>query len=39
MTLDEMIPTPEQEFELCVDTHGIHEYSLKYIHIFFYIGN
>ncbi|XP_076179265.1 PITH domain-containing protein CG6153 isoform X2 [Ptiloglossa arizonensis] len=31
MTLDEMIPTPEQEFELCVDTHGIHEYSLKVV--------
>ncbi|XP_053983319.1 PITH domain-containing protein GA19395 [Hylaeus anthracinus] len=31
MTLDDAATTSEQEFELCVDTHGIHEYSLKVV--------
>lgn len=30
MTFDDISTEPEQEFELCVDTNGIHEYPLKY---------
>lgn len=33
MTFDDISTEPEQEFELCVDTNGIHEYSLKYIYL------
>lgn len=31
MTFDDVATEPEQEFELCVDTMGVHEYSLKYV--------
>lgn len=29
MTFDDVAMEPEQEFELCVDTQGVHEYSPK----------
>lgn len=32
MTFDDVATEPEQEFELYVDTHGVHEYSTKYVH-------
>ncbi|XP_043257604.1 PITH domain-containing protein GA19395 [Colletes gigas] len=31
MTLDDVATEPEQEFELCIDMHGMHEYSLKIV--------
>lgn len=31
MTFDDVVTEPEQEFELCVDTHGVHEYSPKVV--------
>ncbi|XP_050588185.1 PITH domain-containing protein GA19395 isoform X2 [Bombus affinis] len=31
MTFDDVATEPEQEFELCVDTMGVHEYSLKVV--------
>ncbi|KAK1120822.1 hypothetical protein K0M31_011026 [Melipona bicolor] len=31
MTFDDVTIEPEQEFELCVDTNGIHEYSPKIV--------
>ncbi|XP_006612046.1 PITH domain-containing protein GA19395 [Apis dorsata] len=31
MTFDDISTEPEQEFELCVDTNGIHEYPLKIV--------
>nr|XP_012134804.1 PREDICTED: PITH domain-containing protein GA19395 isoform X1 [Megachile rotundata] len=31
MTFDNTAVEPEQEFELCVDTHGVHEYSPKVV--------
>ncbi|OAD59835.1 hypothetical protein WN48_07955 [Eufriesea mexicana] len=31
MTFDDVTIEPEQEFELCVDTNGIHEYSPKVV--------
>lgn len=35
MTFDDVITTPEQEFELINDVYGSHEYSVKYIFILF----
>ena len=32
MTFDDLSIEPEQEFELCVDANGIHEYSPKYVY-------
>ncbi|XP_076237524.1 PITH domain-containing protein GA19395 [Calliopsis andreniformis] len=31
MTFDEVSTEPEQEFELCVDTYGLHEYDTKVV--------
>ncbi|XP_017787604.1 PREDICTED: PITH domain-containing protein GA19395 [Habropoda laboriosa] len=31
MTFDDVVTEPEQEFELCVDSTGVHEYSLKVV--------
>lgn len=32
MTFDDAATAPEQEFELCVDTYGVHEYAPKYVY-------
>ncbi|KAG7208521.1 hypothetical protein KM043_014740 [Ampulex compressa] len=31
MTFDDVATEPEQEFELCVDTYGLHDYPLKVV--------
>lgn len=31
MRFDELVTIPEQIFELCVDTHGVHEYAPKVV--------
>ena len=31
MTFDDVATQPDQEFELCMDTHGVHEYPLKVV--------
>lgn len=31
MTFDDVTTEPDQEFELCIDTHGVHEYSAKVV--------